>query len=293
MQHVRQCRKPELDFKDLAFTDFQSALNTKMKWLKQTGMGSHDKQAEPLTETKEEMLWKKSFRADHSPWALINAVFYLNSICFTLSSGKEHCQLWVVPLILNNCQIRVIQKPGEKAFLLHMEDASKNNTSAHKLRKVKPKQVFYYENTDNPARCLVQLYRYSMSTCLQQSINNAFYLKLLQELKDDIQFSCVLIGHNTLDKMVMSMCNFTGIAGYKTSHSLHATVAIGCFHAGMNKQLIMERTGHRKLNSRAKWIHFRHSWRIQAGMQKAYTLSTLTRKTVPARFGSAQHATKY
>lgn len=61
-------------------------------------------------------------------------------------------------------------------------------------------------------------------------------------------FSCLPLGHNTLDRMVKSMCDSAGIAGYKTNHSLCATAATYLFHAGMNVQLIMERTGHGSLD---------------------------------------------
>lgn len=41
------------------------------------------------------------------------------------------------------------------------------------------------------------------------------------------------------------MCKEAGVVGYKTNHSLRTTTATRLFHAGVDEQLIMERTGHR------------------------------------------------
>ena len=47
--------------------------------------------------------------------------------------------------------------------------------------------------------------------------------------------------------MISTMCSKAGISGYKTNHSLRATSATRLYHQGVDKQLIMERTGHRSL----------------------------------------------
>ena len=44
------------------------------------------------------------------------------------------------------------------------------------------------------------------------------------------------------------MCKSAEITGYNTNHSLHATAATRLYHARMDEQLIMERTGHRSLD---------------------------------------------
>ena len=43
------------------------------------------------------------------------------------------------------------------------------------------------------------------------------------------------------------MCKAAGISGYKTNHSLRATTATRLFQAGVDEQLIMEKTGHHSL----------------------------------------------
>ena len=63
---------PTLDiFKDLAFTDFRASLDAEMKRLQEKGLGSKLKQAEPITEKEEEILWEKGELGDHTPQSLL------------------------------------------------------------------------------------------------------------------------------------------------------------------------------------------------------------------------------
>ena len=53
------------------------------------------------------------------------------------------------------------------------------------------------------------------------------------------------MGHNTLSKVVKTLCEMSGIEGRKTNHSLRATCATRLYNNSVDEQLIMERTGHR------------------------------------------------
>ena len=43
------------------------------------------------------------------------------------------------------------------------------------------------------------------------------------------------------------MCKQADIQGYFTNHSLRTTAATRLYHAGIDEQLVMERTGHRSV----------------------------------------------
>lgn len=64
---------------------------------------------------------------------------------FALQSGEEHRNLRHSP-----CQIKLVEHPGERAYLQYIEDVSKNQPRGLKGRKVKPKVVVHHENQDNP-----------------------------------------------------------------------------------------------------------------------------------------------
>ena len=166
-------------------------------------------------------------------------VFFCNGVCFALRSGEEHRRLR-----FKECQIQVVEKPGERAYLAYTEDFSKNHQGGLKGRKLKTKEVIHHKNTAVPSRCPVQLHKLYRSLCPQDCPGSAFYLKPLKKPKQDCWFTAVPLGHNTLNNMMKTMCKAAGITGHKTNHSLRATTATRLFHAGVDEQLIMEHTGH-------------------------------------------------
>ena len=243
MRFLRQNGKPEIDLlKEQCYADFRSTLDAEMKRLKRASMGSRKRQAEPRT-PEEELLWEKRILGDHSPQALLNSVFFFNGVCFALRSGDEHRRLR-----FKECQIQVVEKPGERAYLMYTEDSSKNNQGGLKGCKLKTKEVVHHENTTTPSRGPVRLFRLYNNLCPKDRPENAFYLQPLRKPKQDCWFAAKPLGHNPLDSMVKEMCKAAGITGYKTNHSLRTTTATRLFQAGVDEQLIMERTGHRSLD---------------------------------------------
>ena len=48
-------------------------------------------------------------------------------------------------------------------------------------------------------------------------------------------------------RCLKNICSQAGIQGYKTNHSIRTTAATRLYQAGVDKQVVMERTGHRSL----------------------------------------------
>ena len=51
------------------------------------------KQAEPITEKEEGLLWDNGLLGDHTPQALLNTVVYMIGLYFALRIGREHREL--------------------------------------------------------------------------------------------------------------------------------------------------------------------------------------------------------
>ena len=99
--HMRANGHPALNiYQDNDFTEFRTTLDAEMKRLQQKGLGSKRREAEPLTEEEEEILWSKGLLGDHSPQALLNTMVFMNGLYFALRSGREHRELRFSP-----CQI--------------------------------------------------------------------------------------------------------------------------------------------------------------------------------------------
>ena len=68
-----------------------------MKRLQRKGLGSHKRQAEPLSIEEEELLWAKGLLGSTTPQVLVDTMLFMNGLYFALRSGDEHQQLRFEP----------------------------------------------------------------------------------------------------------------------------------------------------------------------------------------------------
>ena len=239
-RYLRWNGKPGIDIlSDPTFAEFKSSLDAEMKRLQASGVGSKKKQAEPLSHEDVELLWSKKLLGDATPQSLLDTIVFMNGLFFALRSGKEHRQLR-----FDGPQIRVIENPGERPYLLYTEDISKNRPGGLKGRKQKPKVVRQHANEENPQRCFVQLYKLYNSLCPNDRPADALYLQPLAKPTPTCWYSNRPYGYNRLAGTVARLCKEAGIPGYKTNHSLRVTNATWLYDSNVDEQLIMERTGH-------------------------------------------------
>jgi len=227
-------------FKDKEFIKFRNVLDSEMKRLQALGLGTKKRKAEVITCEDEEAMWEKGILGDSNPQSLLNTMVYMNGLYFALRGGKEHRQLRHQP-----SQITLVEKPGEKPYLLYNEDVSKNHPGGLKDRKNKQKIVMHHANLENPKRCFVFLYKLYNSHCPSDRPSNSFYLQPLKHPSKELWYSTTPVGHTTLEKTVGRMCKSAGMVGYYTNHSLRATSTTRMYQHDVDEQQIMERTGHR------------------------------------------------
>ena len=162
-----------------------------------------------------------------------------------LRSGAEHRQLWHKP-----CQIDA----GDRPYLEYFEDVPKNHPGGLKHRKTTPKIAQHYGNQDNPERCFVCLFKLYNSLCPTNWPDNAFYFSPLSNPKPTSWYSHAPLGHNKLRNAVPDMCKQAGTVSPGT---IQATAATRLYHAGVDEQMVMERTGHHSLEG--VWTYKRTS----------------------------------
>ena len=166
---------------------------------------------------------------------------FMCGLYFALRSGKEHRQLRFDP-----CQIEVIEQPGERPFVVYIEDTSKNEPGGLKEGK-SSKKLFSITRKKRNQRCFVRVFKLYNSLCPFERPKGTFYLQPLKKQQPDCWFSVKSIRRNTLEETVTRLCAKAGIPGFKMNHSLRATTATRLYQAGVDEQLIMERTGHRSI----------------------------------------------
>ena len=69
--------------------------------------------------------------------------------------------------------------------------------------------------------------------------------------KPTVWFTSTPVGHNKLGNVVSKMCKDADLQGQFSNHSLRATTATRGLEKGISDKLIMERTGHQDIRSKA------------------------------------------
>ena len=167
-----------------------------------------------------DLLWTKCLLEGKTSKMLLDTVVFYNGLYFALQSGREHRQLRH-----SSCQVKVVEKPGERPYLLYHKDTSKNHLGGLKGRKTTPKVVVHHSNTKNPERCFVTLFKKYRKLCPDDPVANAFYLQPSRSPTETCWYTRQPLGHSTLGGIVArlaQLCKEAGIQDYKTNHSLRA-----------------------------------------------------------------------
>ena len=231
--------RPDVNiFAGSEFNKFRQVLDSQMKYLKSTGKHVK-KSADIITDLMEDKLWELRLLGDRDGQTLLDTLFYYVGLCFALRGGEEHRSLRHAP-----SQITLHESTTGPSYLIYEENVSKTNQGGLKHRDRIPKKVIHYENTESPQSCLIQLYKKYNSKCPSDRPPDAFYLKPLKYPKEGMWYQRTAIGHNQLSKIIPRLMVKSGIPGNFTNHSLRSTATTRMFHAGLDEQLIMMRTGH-------------------------------------------------
>ncbi|CAC5388526.1 unnamed protein product [Mytilus coruscus] len=145
-------------------------------------------------------------------------------------------------------EVRVPKRQAEEISLEEEEKlwASGSLGSDNARHLLNTKSVVAYQNTENQARCVVNLFELYASHCPPFPRKaDALYLRPLKIPNGNIWYADQPIGRHSLANIVASICQEAGIGGYRTNHSLRASAATRMYDAAVDEQLICEFTGHR------------------------------------------------
>ncbi|XP_065182263.1 zinc finger MYM-type protein 2-like [Sycon ciliatum] len=132
------------------------------------------KQALAIWPEDEDVLWKSGVLGRRNPKQLVDTMFCLVGRNFALRSGEEHRAL----RFGSTSQIKLVEKDGERPYLLHTEEVSKSYQGGLKTWKLTPRTVKAFNNPQCPERCIVSLFKTYTN---KRPDSNEFYLKPLRK----------------------------------------------------------------------------------------------------------------
>ena len=203
------------DKKDATFSQFRSVLYARMKELKAAGIGTHVKQAMPITPELEDKLWKEGLLGAHSSKALFNSVYFYNCKLFGLQSTFEHRAL--------QCeQFELGEDEGGK-YIKFSKQTSKHKEIPGRKRKLGNSSIKRYNvSITDGNRDLYFIY----STYLSAVRGGSFYRRpMLPTVGSGPLFSVQPMGINKIRSVISDMCHEAGLPGQFTNSSGKKTYA--------------------------------------------------------------------
>ncbi len=228
---------------ELQFVKLRNTLDNQMKVLSKDGFITAKNKAAVITLSQENTMWADGILGDSTPQKLLFTLMYLLGLQFALRAGEEHKSL----KIGKQLSLQLDPETGGEC-LVYVEHTAKNNQGGLSAMKVSGKRLKAYPNVDNPDRCLIRIFKKYVAACPDKSpkCSQDFYLRPLAKFNvDGVSFSCQPLGIHKIESAVKDLCKEAGLPGRHSNHSLRATSASHLYEAGVDEQLIQERTGHR------------------------------------------------
>ena len=179
------------DLTNPIFKDLHRVLHQRYRNLHVQGVGVTQCQADVITPSEEEKLWKCGVLSADSPSSLLQAVFYLNGLNFVLHGGEEHRSLKILQLMFRD--VADPDRPGKTICCVdYAEHGSKNRSGGkHQLNK-ENKVVTQFAREELGERCHVFLLELYLSKLLVTALQrDVFYMKPCASLPDRASDPCM------------------------------------------------------------------------------------------------------
>ena len=231
--------------KDAEFEKTRVALKSKQKDLKKKGKGSKPNASVPLTEDQVKLLYDKELLGKSTPDALLNTVWFNNTVHFGLRGCKEHRDMcW------GDVQLR--QSTNGEEFLEYSERQTKTRSGENPrdTRKIKPKMFSVPESERDP----VAVYKvYAEKRPSEMNDNNApFYLAVNNCKNPDSSkpwFKKSAVGVNKLNSLMKTMSEKAGLGPNVKNHSGRKTMIQTLTNNDIQATDIIQLSGHKNLQS--------------------------------------------
>ena len=231
--------------KDAEFEQARKTLQSKQKDLKQKGKGNKPNASVALTEEEIKLLYDKELLGTSTPEALLNTIWFNNTIHFGLRGCKEHRNMcW------GDVQLR--QTTNGEEFLEYSERQTKTRTgeNSRDVRQIQPK-MFSVPGSEKDPVAAYQLYAKKRRTEMNDS-DAPFYLAINNCTKQESSkpwFKKSAVGQNKLNSLMRKMAEKAGLGPNVTNHSGRKTMIQALTNNDIPATDIIQLSGHKNLQS--------------------------------------------
>ena len=230
------------------FAQVREVLKSKQKLLKREGRGNYPNRAEPINDAEIDLLWEKNQLGSQTPDAILQTLWFYNTVHFGLRGRHEHHEMcW------GDVTLKTSTDGHEYLEFCERQTKTRTGNDPRNVRDVKPK---LWANLENPERCPVQIYKiYAKKRPSGYSLpHHPFYIasttKPLPSL-EETWFKRNPVGTNKLGTMMSKMVKNSRISTDKhlTNHSARKFLIQKLSDNNVPPTHIAQISGHKNLNS--------------------------------------------
>lgn len=242
-------------FIDNEFKSSRESLDAQMKKSASVGNQKPKKRAAPIDFEQEDALWSNgSFGISNGRQLIHTLIFHLGIHC-SLRAAKEHHDL----NLGENEQIKLKRDKDGQEFLEYTEHMSKNKRFGINCTRMDPKVTCVYSNTQNPSRCIVNMYKTYMQHRPKNGKCQAFYLTPLPEnqIKNDVWYKDAPMGIHSIEtttKTIMKSIT-NGDESFYSNTSLRRTAKTRLVMAGISNEVASIKTGRISESADRVYVH--------------------------------------
>ena len=229
------------------FSKLRCCLDNVMKEHAANNIGMVKRQAQVISYSFENKLWKDRILGEETPNQLRNTVLFLLGINVGLRAGDEHYNLRRGCIDQPSQLSFQVNESGKKCLVYTEDTVTKANDGGLKNMRNERKIVWVYPST-NLVRCPVRLVEKYIKLCPEVMPNTKtfnFYLRSLEKYSQTQWYGEQVVGLNTIKKVRKTMLANAKLDGYFTNHSLRHSGTTRLFNEGVDRKIIKEFTGHR------------------------------------------------
>jgi len=240
-------------FTDIDFKSARDSLDAQMKKSAQRGNVKPKKRALPIDLEQENELWENGSFGISNPDQLIHTLIYHLGVHLSLRAAKEHHDMEFG----DESQLILCKDSDDKEYLKYVERMSKNKRYGLKCARMDPKETRVYQNTDNPDRCVIKLYKEYIRH-RPDGACKAFYLTPLQkhQIKGAVWYKRCPMGIHKIENTTKTlMKNIAKDGEFFTNTSLRRTAKTRLVQGGISKEVAALKTGRINEKADSAYIH--------------------------------------